>query len=76
MTWVNGATLAATAKHRPDQLDADDVRYAGHIVERYERLLASVVEWRRMGDGTVEIVAHVDADVGFDILGDMVDSGA
>ena len=50
---IDGAALAATAKHCPELLDADVVRQAGRTLETYEHLLAGLDAWQRRGDDVV-----------------------
>ena len=45
---IDGAHLAATAKHTPELLDPDDVRVAGRPIETFSDLLAGMQSWKRI----------------------------
>ena len=47
---IDGAALAATAKHTPELLDPDDVRRAGRTLETFADLLAGLESFRRDDD--------------------------
>ena len=47
---IDGAALAATAKHCPELLDADVVRQAGRTLETFADLIAGMQSWKRVGD--------------------------
>ena len=47
---IDGAALAANAKHCPELLDADIVRQAGRTIEVFADLLLGLESHKRRGD--------------------------
>ena len=70
---IDGARLASTAKHAPETLDPNDVRYAGRVIERYESLLRSLRSWSIGDDGTATLWADLPADVAAGVIADWAD---
>ena len=50
---IDGAALAATAKHCPELVYPDVMREAGRTIETFEDLLAGLDSWQRRGDDVV-----------------------
>jgi len=48
---IDGAALAATAKHCPELVYPDVMREAGHTIATFADLLAGLDAWRRTDDG-------------------------
>ena len=64
---IDGASLAATAKHTPEQLDPDVVRQAGRTLETFAALLEGLDAWQRRGDD-VELIFIVPRETYRDIM--------
>jgi hypothetical protein len=47
---IDGAALAANAKHCPELLDPDVVRQAGRTIETFADLLAGLESHKRLGN--------------------------
>jgi hypothetical protein len=73
--WLDGQRLAATAKHMPERLDPDHVRWAGRILERYEVVLESLRKWEQRDDGMFELTIVLPADTAVAVLEDWAAMG-
>jgi len=59
---IDGAALAANAKHCPELLDPDVVRQAGRTLEVFADLLAGLDAWRRIDATTMELTFVVSSE--------------
>lgn len=66
---LDGAELANTAKHAPELIDMDKVRYAGRIIENFQSFLDGLTSVQIREYGKTTLIFEVPSYTANTVLG-------